>query len=128
MRKALESADGFVEMTVQRKEKNEVIRLSPEVTEDGPKLGVYLKQSITGVGTVTWYDPDTGRFAALGHGVNDQRGELLDMVSGKAYRATIVNVRKGSCGDPGQLMGALKDSEPVGNIYKNSVQGIFGMT
>ena len=128
VRKALDHSDGTVEMTVQRSQKTEVIRVSPAITQNGPKLGIYLKQGVTGVGTVTWYDPDTGKFATLGHGVNNARGELLNMVSGTAYNATIVSVRKGTCGDPGQLMGALKEAQPVGTLYKNTVQGVFGTT
>ena len=80
------------------------------------------------MGTVTFYDPDTGKFATLGHGVNNSRGELLNMVSGTAYNATIVSVRKGTSGDPGQLMGALKEAQPVGVLYKNTIQGVFGTT
>ena len=128
VRNALDHSDGIVEVTVQRSTKTEVIRLSPAITENGPKLGVYLKQGVTGVGTVTWYDPETGKFATLGHGVNNARGELLNMVSGKAYSATVVSVRKGTSGDPGQLMGALKEAQPIGTLYKNTVQGVFGTT
>ena len=128
VQEALNRSDGIVEMTVQRSQKTEVIRLAPAITENGPKLGIYLKQGVTGVGTVTFYDPDTGKFATLGHGVNNSRGELLNMVSGTAYNATIVSVRKGTSGDPGQLMGALKEAQPVGVLYKNTIQGVFGTT
>ena len=128
VQEALNRSDGTVEMTVQRSQKTEVIRLAPAITENGPKLGIYLKQGVTGVGTVTWYDPDTGKFATLGHGVNNSPGELLNMVSGTAYNAAVVSVRKGTSGDPGQLMGALKEAQPVGVLYKNTVQGVFGTT
>ena len=128
VRNALNRSDGTVEMTILRNKKTDKIRLSPVITQDGPKLGVYLKQGVTGVGTVTWYDPDTKKFATLGHGVNDAKGELLNLVSGNAYKATIVSVRKGSCGKPGQLMGALKDAEPIGTLYRNTNQGVFGNT
>ena len=125
---ALDRCDGTVELTVQRNRKTSTIRFAPSITGDGPKLGVYLKQGVTGVGTVTWYDPDTGKFGTLGHGVNNPRGELLKMVSGTAYKASVVSVRKGACGEPGQLMGALKDATPLGTLYKNCTQGVFGKT
>ena len=125
---ALDRADGAVEMTVMRNKKSNTIRFAPNITEAGPKLGVYLKQGVTGVGTVTWYDPDTGNFGTLGHGVNNAQGELLKMVSGNAYKASVVSVRKGLCGEPGQLMGALKEAEPLGVLYKNTAQGVFGKT
>ena len=128
VREALSCSDGAVKMTVMRSKKTTDIHLNPQITADGPKLGVYLKQGITGVGTITWYDPDSGRFATLGHGVNNSSGELLNMVSGAAYNAAVVSVKKGTCGNPGQLMGTLRGTEPIGILYKNSVQGVFGTT
>ena len=128
IRYALNHSDGSVEMTVVRNRKENTVRFAPKVTKDGPKLGIYLKQGVTGVGTVTWYDPDTGKFGTLGHGVNNPRGELLKLVSGSAYKASVVSVRKGTCGEPGQLMGALKDAKPLGVLYKNCAQGVFGKT
>ena len=128
VRYALDRADGAVEMTVQRNKKSDTLRIEPTVTKDGPKLGIYLKQGVTGVGTVTWYDPDSKKFGTLGHGVNNARGELLNMVSGSAYKAAVVSVRKGTCGTPGQLMGTLKEAEPIGTLYKNTNRGVFGTT
>ena len=126
VRFALDRADGPVELAVQRNKKSDKLRIEPTVTPDGPKLGVYLKQGVTGVGTVTWYDPDSKKFGTLGHGVNNARGELLNMVSGNAYKAAVVSVRKGECGAPGQLMGALKEATPIGSLYKNTNRGVFG--
>ena len=126
VRYALDRADGVVEMTVQRSKKTEKVRIEPTVTPEGPKLGVYLKEGVTGVGTVTWYDPDSKKFGTLGHGVNNARGELLDMVSGNAYKAAVASVRKGECGTPGQLMGSLKEATPIGVLYKNTNRGVFG--
>jgi stage IV sporulation protein B len=128
IRYALDRCDGTVAVTVLRNRKESTVRFAPGVTEDGPKLGVYLKQGVTGVGTVTWYDPETGLFGTLGHGVNNPRGELVKMASGTAYKASVVSVRRGECGEPGQLMGALKEAKPVGILYKNCVQGVFGKT
>ena len=127
VRSALSRSDGMVEITVMRNKKTAKLRIAPAITQDGPKLGVYLKQGVSGVGTVTWYDPDSKAFGALGHGVNNPRGELLKMVSGKAYNAAVLSVRKGACGNPGQLMGALKDAQPIGTLSKNTPQGIFGI-
>jgi len=128
IRHALDGSVGAVEMTVMRNKKTNTIRFEPSITDSGRKLGVYLKQGVTGVGTVTWYDPDSGKFGTLGHGVNNSHGELLKMVDGTAYRATVLSVRKGVCGEPGQLMGALKESTPMGKLYKNTNQGVFGKT
>ncbi len=128
VRHALERSDGTVQLEILRNKKETKLSVSPAITPEGPKLGVYLKQGISGVGTVTWYDPDTGKFGTLGHGVNSSNGELLQMESGSAFQATVVSVRKGLIGKPGQLMGALQDSEPLGVLYKNTEHGVFGTT
>ena len=59
--------DGSVDLVVSRGGKERQLHLEPKITEEGPKLGVFLRQGITGIGTVTWYDPETGSFATLGH-------------------------------------------------------------
>ena len=64
VRRALKESDGSVDVTVLRSGKERQLHMEPEITPDGPKLGVYLRQGITGIGTVTWYDPDTGKFGA----------------------------------------------------------------
>ena len=123
---ALQQSDGAVEIGILRDGKTKKVHLEPAITEDGPRLGIYLKQGVTGIGTVTWYDADTGAFGALGHGVNRQNGELVVMQEGSAYSASVVSVRKGVSGDPGQLMGTLTDRQPIGVLTKNTVQGVFG--
>ena len=128
VRRALDRCDGTVDVSVLRSGKERRLRLTPQITEDGPRLGVYLKEGTTGVGTVTFYDPDTGKFGALGHGVNDQTGALLPMHSGTAYEASILSVKKGKIGIPGQLMGALDGSSPLGDLSKNTDRGVFGKT
>ena len=128
IRYVLDRSDGFVEMSVLRDGKEKQLQLKPQVTTEGPRLGIYLKQGITGVGTVTWYDPESGAFGALGHGVNDQDGKLLQMLQGTVYRASVESVKKGQSGQPGQLMGAMTQSTPTGTLQKNTSQGIFGTT
>lgn len=126
VRKALQQSDGTVAVEVRREGKAEVIKIKPGITKDGPKLGVYLRQGITGIGTVTWYDPETKQFGALGHGVNDSSGNLLSMRQGKVYRAQVATVKKGKCGEPGQLYGSILSPEPAGVLQKNTQQGVFG--
>ena len=123
---ALRTSKGIVTVTVERKGKQIPLRLQPQITSEGPKLGLYLEQGVTGIGTVTWYDPQTGSFGALGHGVNSSDGKLLSMVSGTAYRADVIGIRRGKAGEPGQLQGAVTDGRCLGDIRKNSSQGVFG--
>ena len=126
VRQALRTSDGDVDISIVRGKAVKELELEPMITEDGPKLGIYLQQGITGVGTVTYYDPDTGVFGALGHGVNDKNGELVAMTQGFAYSAVVDTVKKGRSGDPGQLMGSVTDREPIAVLSKNTLQGVFG--
>ena len=128
VRVALEQSDGTVDIAVSRDGAEKRYQLMPQITTSGPKLGLYLRQGITGVGTVTYYDPDTGAFGTLGHGVNGADGKLLQMTSGNAYNARVLTVRKGRAGDPGQLMGAVESDEPIGILTSNTDRGVFGVT
>ena len=126
VRSALDQSNGTVQLTLQRGDALATVEVSPAITAQGPKLGIYLRQGITGIGTVTYYDPETGTFGALGHGVNQPGGDLLQLTRGTAYPAAITHVRKGAPGDPGQLMGSLTDHKPIGTIRRNTAQGVFG--
>ena len=126
IRSALAQAKGKIRLCVLREGKTKVISFAPGLCEEGPKLGVYLKQGTTGVGTVTYYDPESGCFAALGHGVNTKNGNLLTLRTGNIYEATVRSVKKGTIGTPGQLMGQLTSPDCIGTVAKNTPQGIFG--
>ena len=126
VRTSLVQSDGSVDMTVLRQGKEHKLHIAPSITQEGPKLGVYLRNGITGIGTITFYNPGTGRFGTLGHGVNDENGRLLQLTTGKAYPANVVSVRKGKSGEPGQLMGVLSSNVPIGPLTKNTSQGVFG--
>ncbi|MBQ7817248.1 MAG: PDZ domain-containing protein [Oscillospiraceae bacterium] len=128
VRTALEHSDGTVELSISRDGAKKKYSLTPEITASGPKLGLYLRQGVTGIGTVTYYDPDTGAFGTLGHGVNDSDGKLLQMVQGYAYDAKVLTVRKGRAGDPGQLMGTVDADSPIGILSANTDRGVFGTT
>lgn len=124
--RVLEQSDGTVELRLERGDEELTVNVSPEITENGPRLGVYLRQGITGIGTVTFYDPETGRFGTLGHGVNDSTGKLAEMGAGNAYRARVLSVKKGKAGEPGQLRGAVE--EALGTLTGNTARGVFGTT
>ena len=115
-----------VSLKVRRSGKVTTLRLTPCPTEDGPRLGVYLRQGISGIGTVTYYDPQTGNFGALGHGVCSHGKELSVVRSGDVLDAAIISVKKGNSGTPGQLVGALREQQILGTIVKNTPQGVFG--
>ena len=111
-----------IKLLLQRGEKTHDVKLTP--CQD--RLGVYLRRGITGVGTVSWYDPDTGKFGTLGHGVNDCNGNLASLATGNAYTARILTVKKGRAGQPGQLMGGIASQDPLGVLTANTTRGVFG--
>ena len=126
VRAALDRSHGTVTLTLQRSDTLHTLQIAPAITDQGPQLGIYLRQGITGIGTVTYFDPETCQFGALGHGVNTPDGQLLQLTDGLAYPAGVSRIRKGASGDPGQLMGSLTGSAPLGTIRRNTPQGIFG--
>ena len=89
-------------------------------------LGIYMKQCVTGIGTVTYYDPVSGDFGALGHGVNTKNGDLIETDTGAVFSAAVVSVQPGTTGEPGRLVGSLRAADQVGSLEKNTPQGIFG--
>ena len=128
VKRALDSSHGAVTLELEREGKIHTLKLHPKITAEGPKLGIYLRQGTTGIGTVTWYDPQTGRFGTLGHGVNDGKGNLLHMTGGTAYYARVTSVKKGKCGAPGQLIGSITDQKPAGELTANTERGVFGIS
>ena len=126
IRHALNRSDGDVDVVVRREGREVNIRVEPDVTADGPKLGVCLRQGVTGIGTVTFYDPATGAFGTLGHGVNNADGNLLTMTDGNAYPAGVQSIDRGKAGAPGQIRGILSDDALEGTLSKNTPQGVFG--
>ena len=128
IRKVLENCESKVTVTLRREGKKHTVALTPAKTKEGPRLGVYLRQGIAGIGTVTWYDPQNGTFGTLGHGVSDGKGDLLKMTGGSAFAAEIVSVKKGKCGEPGQLKGTAEGADPCGKLQRNTAAGVFGTT
>lgn len=91
------------------------------------KLGAWLRDSMAGIGTVTYYDPATGAFGALGHGINDvDTALLMPMESGALLSATVADVKKGCRGEPGELHGEFDMSGDIGVLSANTSHGIFG--
>ena len=87
-----------------------------------------MRDSTAGVGTLSFYDPDTGRYAALGHAITDgDTGSVLSVSEGQVLKADIVAVQRGQKGSPGELKGSfLREGEVLGNIRRNSILGIYG--
>ena len=95
--------------------------------EGAYKLGAWIRDSMAGIGTVTYYDPDTGAFGALGHGINDvDTALLMPLERGSILYATVAGVKKGAVGAPGQLKGAFDGLTTLGDLTANTAGGVFG--
>lgn len=91
------------------------------------KLGLWVRDAAAGVGTLTFYEPSTGEFGALGHGINDvDTYELIDIASGELVTTDIIDIVKGEDGSPGEIRGTIDNGISLGNIYKNTSFGIYG--
>lgn len=100
--------------------------VTPKLTDGKYRLGISLRKNTSGLGTVTFIDPETGIFGGLGHGVSSSTGELIEMESGEATTVILGGIKKGEIGKPGELSGVL-GSRKIGTVYKNSECGIFGV-
>ena len=101
------------------------LNVTPQLTDSEYKLGVSLRSSASGIGTISFYDPETGLFGGLGHGVCDSLGNLIPIDSGATTKVILGGVKRGECGKPGELSGALGKVN-TGTILSNTECGIFG--
>jgi len=97
---------------------------------DEIKFGFWARDDIAGIGTVTFFDPETGQFGAIGHGIADtDTGELIDIESGTISKANITSIKLGKKGEPGEIIGYIlkdKDEDSLGTVEKNTNFGIYG--
>ena len=124
--RAVQKTEGKpMRLTVRRGEREFGVTLAAAKTQEGWRLGVFVRDSINGIGTVTYYDPATGQFGALGHGVSDGK-YLLSLRSGDVMPSAVTSVHRGERGEPGTLQGAVRDGSTTGEILENTPQGVFG--
>lgn len=103
-----------------------IVDITPvkDVTGDY-KLGLYVRDDLTGLGTVTYYNKD-GTFASLGHPISSQNGDVLSVIGGNVYDASVIGVNKASKGKAGELKGLFIGAKKRGIIAKNTKVGLFG--
>ena len=103
--------------------------MTPVKTADEQyKLGLWVRDSAAGVGTVTFYEPSTKSFAALGHGIVDiDTEQLINISSGEFVTTKILNIQKGEKGEPGRIQGTIDNQQNIGVISKNTRFGIYGV-
>ncbi len=125
----IEGSNGdAVTVTLKRGENELSVTLTP-VKEDMTGLyraGLKLKDSMAGIGTVTYVDPESGAYGGLGHGICEpETGVLMPLRSGSTVKVEIGGVIKGKSGRPGEIKGYFL-SERTGNVKSNTVCGVFG--
>lgn len=100
----------------------------PAKTKDNEyKLGLWVRDAAAGVGTLTFYEPSTKMFAALGHGITDiDTGDIVTIANGELVSSNIVSITKGEKGTPGEIRGSIDGETKLGDISKNTSFGIFG--
>ena len=127
---ACQRSGGNLRLTIDRN--GEAVQADVPLVRDkndgAARIGVWVRDSTAGVGTLSFCDVETGWFAALGHAVSDvDTQSLLSVRDGRILESEIVSVRKGETGNPGELIGAFSVSgKPLGAILGNSEFGIFG--
>ncbi|MGI6574504.1 MAG: SpoIVB peptidase [bacterium] len=92
------------------------------------RIGLYVRDGANGVGTLSFYEPETGAYGALGHIITDlETNQPLNVEEGSVVRATISGIQPGMKGQPGEKIGIFTNNEDIlGNITKNTTYGLFG--
>ena len=127
--RAISSATDSVTLEILRDGATHNIEIKPALCgEDGHlKIGCWVRDSTQGIGTVTYYDPATGRFGALGHGIMDvDTKKLMKVRHGQIMESHIIDVVKGKKGEPGELIGEIRPDAVIGTINKNTSLGLYG--
>ncbi len=98
-----------------------------KISETEYKLGLWVRDSAAGIGTMTYIEPKSDKFAALGHGITDiDTGNILNISNGQFITTKIVSLIKGTNGNPGKIQGSINEQSKIGKIEKNSIFGIYG--
>ena len=112
---------------ILRNERTQTVKVTPKKTADGYSIGLWVRDSTAGLGTLTYYDPQTGMIAGLGHSISDvDTGLTMPVESGTLVAAEITGVRAGEEGNPGELLGTLVERK-LGTVTTNNATGLFGI-
>jgi stage IV sporulation protein B len=115
-------------LSVLREESTIYLNITPAL--DGAtgqkRLGLLVKDSVNGIGTVTYINKSNNTFASLGHPVQDNSSKIIEINGGSLYGCLIYDVKKGVRGTPGELRGAFENNNIIGVATKNSATGIYG--
>jgi stage IV sporulation protein B len=129
IREVEQNGENRITLTLERKGETIRVAVNPVKTSEGKYLlGIWVKDDMAGIGTMTYYT-SSGRFGALGHGIGDgQTGELLSISSGSIYKMRLLGIQKGQTGTPGELEGVIYygNENYLGEVEENDEMGIYG--
>ncbi len=122
------SLEDNIEITYQRNNKEKTSTLPLIKDKDGvKKLGVWVRDDLSGVGTLTFVKKENNQFAALGHAVtNGLDDNVIPLKSGEIYNCSLINIEKGIRNKPGELRCVFVQKNKQGEIEKNTNVGIYG--
>lgn len=128
----IENSNGNeIKVKYRRGNKTDYVSMNPKKSVEDNKyhVGMWVRDSTAGIGTLTFYDPKTNAFGALGHGITDiDTGSLMPVEEGEIVESNILTIVKGRSGNPGELKGVLiEERRELGLIRKNSPYGIYGV-
>lgn len=101
--------------------------ITPVKSDNQYKIGLWVRDAAAGIGTLTFYEPSTNLFMALGHGISDIDTEkIVDIANGELITANIISIQKGAKGTPGEVRGTIDTGNKIGDISKNTNLGVYG--
>lgn len=120
--------DEDIEITYKRNNKEKETNLKLYKDENNIyKTGLYVKDSVTGIGTLTFIDPNTKKFGALGHEIQEQStGTIFDIKDGSIFTSKVTGVLPSTDGNPGEKKAEYDKSNTTGTVDENTIRGIFG--
>ena len=123
-----ESKGEKLELTILRNGNLVNTNIMPiETSRDEYKLGLWVKDAATGVGTMSFYEPVSNSYAVLGHGITDvDTNTLIDIDSGELVTSKILSLKKGEVDNPGEIKGTIINQKKIGNVTKNTQFGVYG--
>ncbi|MDE5582953.1 MAG: SpoIVB peptidase [Ruminococcus sp.] len=131
LQKIISESDGNkLKLIISRNNRDFPVFLKPEYSQQAEtwRGGMWVRDSIAGIGTMTFFDKSTGEFAGLGHPVCDSdTGELVPIYSGEAVPVEITDTKKGVKGIPGELHGQFMYGGSFGILNDNNDCGVYGL-
>lgn len=123
-----EVKDDMIDLTIKRNNQEFIIPFKLIKVDDQYKTGLYVKDNISGIGTLTYIDPETKIFGALGHEIIESNsGNLIEVKRGTIFRSSITSIDKSKEGNAGSKNAKFYSNEKYGTINKNTTQGIYGI-